>query len=645
MFTEVCDELDRMTALARLQQPLAIKCHTQGFELDVQVQGDAICEEYSPYFDKDGSLCCWIPVTAGEELSIHTTINGKLKVAHLDLILDGVLRHSRAIHSNGKRSLRHENFVGAYLKREGSLTFCKMKVENLGETPSVGAPKPELVGTIEVRLAIADGTNENGNETHEIAHDTFEETDDWREAEDVGVFSRIPPTHEISLAERSIFQSQQMRKFLSKHLKADHGRPGSKPRAVMKFFYRSKDAILAEDLERVPNSGYSHDLSTQFDSSDSKSTDHSDSIRHSNSDSNSSSGSGTGSGTGSSDGSGSGSGSSEVNSCNVSTGSTASNHHQLTMDNPQYQGATGSGSLGELVTKSSGWTALAQRPISRRPPYSNNTASKASRAASMTQANSTTVVTQMSKHETPPVGLFTKQPRVVVRPLNKRPRSPAPEGESSQQDLGTKKFRRERSEISTKMRDKLEENADLRDKLQTDLARLQERAKNTRDELVREHAEQQEGNRKPSAEPLDPQQLTETLAEHAAAVVKAAKTRRRLDAAVKRAKESKRMAERFKVQVARDLKECEDLVTENGRVIGHRKAEARVTAFLEALKRIHADHDNSVRGIVAAIESDVEMLRQLLEIGDKVVRNLGVRIEEAYMEGEVDEDIEYFGNY
>lgn len=66
---------------------------------------------------------------------------------------------------------------------------------------------------------------------------------------------------------------------------------------------------------------------------------------------------------------------------------------------------------------------------------------------------------------------------------------------------------------------------------------------------------------------------------------------------------------------------------------------------MEALKRIHADHDNSVRGIVAAIESDVEMLRQLLEIGDKVVRNLGVRIEEAYMEGEVDEDIEYFGNY
>ncbi|EOD45203.1 hypothetical protein UCRNP2_8068 [Neofusicoccum parvum UCRNP2] len=446
-----------------------MKCHTQGFELDVQVQGDAICEEYSPYFDKDGSLCCWIPVTAGEELSIHTTINGKLKVAHLDLILDGVLRHSRVIHSNGKRSLRHENFVGAYLKREGSLTFCKMKVENLGETPSVGAPKPELVGTIEVRLAIADGTNENGNETHEIAHDTFEETDDWREAEDVGVFSRIPPTHEISLAERGIFQSQQMRKFLSKHLKADHGRPG--------------------------------------------------------------------------------------------------------------------------------------------------------------------------------IGLFTKQPRVVVRPLNKRPRSPAPEGESSQQDLGTKKFRRERSEISTKMRDKLEENADLRDKLQTDLARLQERAKNTGDELVREHAEQQEGNRKPSAEPLDPQQLTETLAEHAAAVTKAAKTRRRLDPAIKRAKESKRMAERFKVQVARDLKECEDLVTENGRVIGHRKAEARVTAFLEALKRIHADHDNSVRGIVAAIESEVEMLRQLLEIVDKVVRNLGVKIEEAYMEGEVDEDIEYFGNY
>ncbi|KAL1631964.1 hypothetical protein SLS56_004169 [Neofusicoccum ribis] len=414
-----------------------MKCHTQGLKLDVQVQGDAICEEYSPYFDKDGSLCCWIPVTAGEELSIHTTINGRLKVAHLDLILDGVLRHSRAIRSNGKR-------------------------------------------------------------------------------------------------------------------------------------------------------------------------------------------------------------------CNVSTGSTASNHHQLTMDNPQYQGATGSGSLGEPVTKSSGWTALAQRPISRRPPYFNKAASKASRVASITQAGSTAVATQMSKHETPPVGLFTKQPRVVVRPLNKRPHSPAPEGESNQQDLGTKKLRRERSEISTKMRDKLEENADLRDKLQTDLARLQERAKNTGDELVQEHAEQQEGNSKPSAEPLDPQQLTETLAEHAAAVIKAAKTRRRLDAAIKRAKESERMAERFKVQVARDLKECEDLVTESGRVIGHRKAEARVTAFLEALKRIHADHDNSVRGIVAAIESGVEMLRQLLEIVDKVVRNLSVKIEEAYMEGEegeVDEDIEYFGNY
>lgn len=63
------------------------------------------------------------------------------------------------------------------------------------------------------------------------------------------------------------------------------------------------------------------------------------------------------------------------------------------------------------------------------------------------------------------------------------------------------------------------------------------------------------------------------------------------------------------------------------------------------MKRIHADHDNSVPGIVAAIESEVEMLRQLLEIVDTVVRNLGVKIEEAYMEGEVDEDIEYFENY
>ncbi|KAH7062458.1 hypothetical protein B0J12DRAFT_695010 [Macrophomina phaseolina] len=230
-----------------------MKCHKDTNELEVVVfHGKDAYDEYSPHFDEDGNLCCWLPVEAGsDELTIVAHIGGNFKIGHIDVLIDGFLRCSRAVKSNGaRRGSRTEKFLTAYcLNEQSNITSYKMVMKELGARTLLKTTAGR-VGTIELRLALA---NNDYAGTHDLAAaaSAFRgATDAWMSG-GPSVHSDIAPTHTIGFVEQKVLPANQQSTLQKNHFRDGKSRPGLQPWATCKFYYRSLHSITENGLQAV----------------------------------------------------------------------------------------------------------------------------------------------------------------------------------------------------------------------------------------------------------------------------------------------------------------------------------------------------------------------------------------------------------
>lgn len=685
-----------------IHRPHNMRCYDGSHGLEVKVlHGKKPYDEYHPHFnDEDNSLCSWIPVKAGDELTIQATITGTLRVGHIDVFVDGTLRCSKALFVNTvRRASRTEKISVAYCKDPTKINPHKLVVKDLSnwDRPIQRVPMP-AVGTIELRLALAE--DDFQMKTHTLTHADLQNTNALGDQNASAVHVDIAPTHEIDFVKLETLNTDRRSKWLKTHFKDGKDRPGSEPWVAVKYFYRSLEAIANRGLRKENAYSLSLDTAKKAKSEckkvDGEGGDGHDESQHSGDGNHSSS---------------------PASNEQVIKPNNSTQENQVEAVREALVASSSFTQDGEPVIRSSGWTALHPHAIrdeathstpaphpsspshhsrgsSRLPtpdfmkvatalstttsadPPAPDSASveedKSNSADGSTDANnkppneeppsSTPTAPRAPRHKTPPAtpseviaNARSKRNGLPSPPSvtpHKRPLTPASGGRRAKSATpATKKLRRisERSEASVLMHQLLAQEATERDGCQRLITRLQGQLKDTKAEIEKEknntddhdhdHDDKADDGDNGKEQVLSVDELLERkISQHEHATERLADVRERLAESQKHIKPLREMLA--------DLNRSMDAANEEGKKVAATDSDRkRRGAFLAALDRVQAGTREMQPELVKAAEELPGKLAALQALTQKKVELLREEVVEAELMAESVEDIQLFDQY
>lgn len=220
-----------------------MRCHEENSdrkaEAFVKADGE-LCDEYDEQICDDGAIASFIPIIAGQKIVVEGVFRGTTKKVFFDLFVDGVLRNSHSQMSNltrkGRRAVKFN--AGFYFdKANKTLTEGTMLTEELDlEMVSFETPGKDTVGLIEVHISISRYKDEPERQLEEKSN--FEAMTNWKERFPNPSYTTSAPTYHIILPNVEPQPSKAAIGALRGRVNAS--RPGLRPWAVMRFYYRGK---------------------------------------------------------------------------------------------------------------------------------------------------------------------------------------------------------------------------------------------------------------------------------------------------------------------------------------------------------------------------------------------------------------------
>jgi len=188
--------------------------------------------------DERGALCSYIAVETGQPLQIACSFHGNCTEGVYDVIVDGVLRFTRTFKSKQTKhtSKKPPELFEYVLVKDGNGVRCGSLVVKDLDPPSSTQSHYESVGSIEVRISVLrEPTGKHNNDDV----NSFDDIDDWKEMWHKATHTAVPVTHEIAFPATGD-DAVSKTAIINCRRSAKKPRPGSKPWAAFKFFYRSR---------------------------------------------------------------------------------------------------------------------------------------------------------------------------------------------------------------------------------------------------------------------------------------------------------------------------------------------------------------------------------------------------------------------
>lgn len=228
-----------------------MKCHEKDGDsrADVYIKADGKrCAEFNSFLRDGNTMVGFIAVEDGQKITLDCGFNGRTRHVIFDLFIDGVLRNSIAVASQEWRDKRKmAKFERGYYFEKGGVKDGQLITVELAPDKHFASEDKvvDSVGTIEVRIAV---NRYPGEPTHWIVADhTFDFVGDWRDAYPQPTYTILEPTHEVRIKPVGAVLSKQMLGMLRSRMRAS--RPGPKPWAVMRFYYRGKGTTSDAGIE------------------------------------------------------------------------------------------------------------------------------------------------------------------------------------------------------------------------------------------------------------------------------------------------------------------------------------------------------------------------------------------------------------
>lgn len=181
----------------------------------------ASVDEFGQHVASDGALCCFVGVDSGEEISITSNFHESTTQLQYDILIDGILRVPNAHSGTTARALHEvDNFSQFYAKQDSAMFEAVLKTKPLQQDIELQKGSRDTAGTIEFKI----GTNST------------------TEREDTICF-------------RHLTRWSLERAFLLTSVRTENGLESGRARplvlapwAVLRFFYRSKEAIARAEI-------------------------------------------------------------------------------------------------------------------------------------------------------------------------------------------------------------------------------------------------------------------------------------------------------------------------------------------------------------------------------------------------------------
>jgi hypothetical protein len=152
--------------------------------------------------------------------------------------VDGILRNSyREVNKGVKTGRRCVKFLHAFCEEEFKCFTADMVVQDLSVDAhlAVMAANKDSVGKIELLISIL---RDDSEPRHGFTGKTFEVTNHWRDSFQTPSFTSLRPTQEIDFVQTKEQLSGLKLSYFKKNVRVT--RIGSKPWAVLRFFYRTR---------------------------------------------------------------------------------------------------------------------------------------------------------------------------------------------------------------------------------------------------------------------------------------------------------------------------------------------------------------------------------------------------------------------
>jgi hypothetical protein len=206
-------------------------------DCQIKIDGNA-AQEYNNSTSTDGAFCTWVPVQAGQKITVDAGCTVDTKEVQFDLVVDGIIRNSLSSTAKARTSKRHVAKFASCFRMSGSALEANLVVKDLPteEWPEIQADDADTVGSIEVRVWVLQVDNQ---ERHLQTTKGFDTCRNWKELTEEPTYTAITPKHEIELVESGFNPPSPARVTVTKK-RISSARAGSKPWATFRFFYRNQ---------------------------------------------------------------------------------------------------------------------------------------------------------------------------------------------------------------------------------------------------------------------------------------------------------------------------------------------------------------------------------------------------------------------
>lgn len=229
-----------MKVICKKDDGLKAECTVKADEASVQDFNVSVSED-------GGVMTSWVPVAVGQKLGFDIGCNVTAGEVTFDIIVDGILRSTHT--TTSKKSPWEQNrrfthkFNTASHMYGNKVTDVNLIVKDLTqEDLDLQAQQDDAqdtLGTIEVRIwALLDEKQERQTQSYP----TFESRHNWREGDATPTYASVQPTQEIDCVSNE-FNPLGNSKITTAHKRMVAARPGAKPWASFKFYYRTQGMV------------------------------------------------------------------------------------------------------------------------------------------------------------------------------------------------------------------------------------------------------------------------------------------------------------------------------------------------------------------------------------------------------------------
>ena len=227
----------------------------------VKINGASVQEFNTTKGTEPNLFCSWIPIEAGQKISVDAGCNVFTKEVRFDLVIDGIIRSTIPSTSKDWAAKRHNGkFQTAFDMVSGTVTEVEVVAKDLPDDfdgIQQQDEAQETLGTIEVRLWVLQQEQQLRLQTGTKG---FLQCCNWRDLDDGDLkYAAIKPTHEVEFPPTT-FNPLSSIKITNAKKYLNTERPGEQPWIIFRFYYRSQQAINEGGLLKAPNLTGKHKL-------------------------------------------------------------------------------------------------------------------------------------------------------------------------------------------------------------------------------------------------------------------------------------------------------------------------------------------------------------------------------------------------